>query len=236
MLRGTRMRHQGRISSWKDDKGFGFIAPHDGSAPVFIHIKAVGDRGRRPLVGDIVSYEVRADDRGRHQATDVVLADHRSAGPDRRHARRSVFRIVIAICTLALFAAAVGIGLLPFPLAAVYGAASGLAFLAYALDKSAARADRWRISENTLHLFGLAGGWPGALVAQQALRHKSSKASFQLVFWTTVVINCGATAWLLSPSGAVYLRSLDGVVSRVAAKVIPADENWIRRSASRSQQ
>ena len=90
------MRHQGRISSWKDEQGFGFIAPHDGSAPVFIHIKAFDDRRRRPLVGDIVTYEVRADDRGRLQATDVALADRRRAGSDRGGARRGVWRIAIA--------------------------------------------------------------------------------------------------------------------------------------------
>lgn len=228
------MRHHGRISSWKDEQGFGFIAPHDGSAPVFIHISAFDDRRRRPLVGDIVTYEIQADDRGRLQATDVALADRRRAGSDRGGTRRGAWRIAIAACVLAAFAAAVGAGLLPYSLAALYGAASVLAFLAYGLDKSAARADRRRIPENTLHLFGLAGGWPGALVAQQVFRHKSSKASFQLAFWTTVVVNCGATVWLLSPAGVESMRSLDGVVSRVAAAVTPADENWIRRSAPRN--
>ena len=227
------MRHRGRISNWKDEQGFGFIAPHDGSAPVFLHITALGDRRQRPLVGDIVSYEVRTDERGRLQATDVALADRRLVATDRGGARHGLSRVAIAVSAVAGFAAAVGTGLLPFPLAALYGAASGLAFLAYGLDKSAARADRWRIPERTLHLFGLAGGWPGALVAQQLLRHKSRKASFQLAFWTTVVINCGATAWLLSPAGAGSLRSLDGIVSRVAAAVTPADENWIRRSTPR---
>lgn len=228
------MRHQGRISNWKGEQGFGFIAPHDRSAPVFVHIKDFSDRRRRPLLGDIVTYEVRPDDRGRLQATDVALADHRSAGPGRASARRGVSRVAIAVCVVAAFAAVVGTGLLPYPLAAVYGAASGLALLAYGLDKSAARANRWRISERTLHLFGLAGGWPGSLVAQQLFRHKSSKASFQLAFWTTVVVNCGATAWLLSPSGANSLRSLDRAVSRIAAAVTPADENWIRRAAPRN--
>jgi len=64
-----------------------------------------------------------------------------------------------------------------------------ITFLLYAYDKSAARKHRWRISENTLHLFALAGGWVGALIAQQFLRHKTVKQPFRFVFWCTVVIN-----------------------------------------------
>lgn len=68
------------------------------------------------------------------------------------------------------------------------------AFLAYVFDKSAAVAGRWRISERTLHLLALAGGWPGALVAQQLLRHKTRKPEFVTVFWCTVVLNVAALA------------------------------------------
>jgi uncharacterized membrane protein YsdA (DUF1294 family) len=58
-----------------------------------------------------------------------------------------------------------------------YLAMSVLTFFAYAIDKSAAQTDSWRIREDTLHVFSLACGWPGALIAQQVLRHKSSKGS-----------------------------------------------------------
>lgn len=64
-----------------------------------------------------------------------------------------------------------------------------LCFVIYALDKAAAKAGRWRTPENTLHLLALLGGWPGALLAQQWLRHKSSKLAFRIVFWMTVVLN-----------------------------------------------
>jgi uncharacterized membrane protein YsdA (DUF1294 family) len=75
---------------------------------------------------------------------------------------------------------------------------SVIAFVAYALDKSAARRDRWRTPERVLHLLGLIGGWPGAFVAQRLLRHKTRKLSFQIVFWLTVAANCGALWWWLS--------------------------------------
>ena len=34
------MRLQGRITTWKDDKGLGFITPAGGGEPVFLHVKA----------------------------------------------------------------------------------------------------------------------------------------------------------------------------------------------------
>ena len=46
-------------------------------------------------------------------------------------------------------------------------------------------------------IIGLAGGRPGALLAQQTLRHKTAKRSFQLQFWISVVINLLALGWLL---------------------------------------
>jgi uncharacterized membrane protein YsdA (DUF1294 family) len=81
-------------------------------------------------------------------------------------------------------------------IALVYVVASIIAFMAYALDKSAAKQGRWRISESTLHLMGLACGWPGALLAQQLLRHKTTKSSFVSAFWATVLLNsAGFYAW-----------------------------------------
>ena len=89
----------------------------------------------------------------------------------------------------------------------LYAAASVVAFLAYGHDKSAAARNAWRVQERTLHLFALLGGWPGALAAKRLFRHKSSKASFQTTYWITVVLNCAALGWLLSPYGAHTLQT-----------------------------
>lgn len=81
-----------------------------------------------------------------------------------------------------------------------YLAASALTLAAYALDKSAARAGRRRIRERTLHLMSLAGGWPGALLGQAWLRHKSVKTSFRRVFWMTVLVNVAAFTLFFTPA------------------------------------
>lgn len=84
----------------------------------------------------------------------------------------------------------------PVLVAAVYGVMSITCFAAYAIDKRAARAQAWRTPEKTLWLMGLLCGWPGAVLAQQWLRHKTSKTSFQVVFWITVALNVAGFAWL----------------------------------------
>ncbi len=101
---------------------------------------------------------------------------------------------------------------MPFWIAATYVAVSLLTFTIYAIDKSAARAGRWRTPEATLHLLALAGGWPGALLAQQWLRHKSAKRSFRTVFWVTVVLNLVGLVLLCSPQADAWASGLCQII------------------------
>lgn len=80
--------------------------------------------------------------------------------------------------------------------AAWYAALSLSVFIAYALDKSAARHGERRTPERTLHLLALAGGWPGGMLAQRLLRHKSRKPAFHVVLWTSALLHLAALAWL----------------------------------------
>src|SRR2546423_1312045 len=65
----------------------------------------------------------------------------------------------------------------------LYLLASLVTFIAYGLDKRAARAGRGRTRERTLHVMELLGGWPGALAAQRVFRHKTRDGRFRVVFW-----------------------------------------------------
>ena len=153
----------------------------------------------------MVTYELKTDANGRAQAVRVAFVDERATSASR--AGRSSAALMSAMAFLFFVAAAALVGKLPVAVPGLYLVASVVAFIAYALDKSAARNDRWRTQESTLHLFALAGGWPGALAAQRLLRHKSRKKSFQAVFWATVAINCGALGWLFTALGGEALRS-----------------------------
>lgn len=71
-----------------------------------------------------------------------------------------------------------------------------ITFIAYGLDKHAARKHKPRTRERTLHLLALLGGSPAALAAQQLFRHKTVKRSFQLMYWAIVVIQVAFLAYL----------------------------------------
>lgn len=105
--------------------------------------------------------------------------------------------LIISACTAKI----------PYWLPALYIITSLFTFLLYAKDKSAARKGTWRTPESTLHLLSLAGGWPGALIAQQKLRHKTQKQPFRFIFQFTVILNCLALALLCTPAGTTMLRS-----------------------------
>ena len=116
-------------------------------------------------------------------------------------------RLMLAAAFLFFVSATTLAGMLPLAVLWIYLIASSITFFVYAFDKSAARNDRRRTPESTLHLLALVGGWPGALVAQRLFHHKSRKQSFQIVFWMTVILNCGVLGWLFSEAGARMLRS-----------------------------
>jgi uncharacterized membrane protein YsdA (DUF1294 family) len=102
---------------------------------------------------------------------------------------KSSWQTLLAFGFLLVLAAGAQMQWLPGWLACYYLLCSVLTFIAYAWDKRASIQGQWRTPELRLQLFGLLGGWPGALLAQQLLRHKSNKNSFLWVFCLMVLLN-----------------------------------------------
>lgn len=202
------MRHQGKITAWKDDQGYGFITPNSGGDQVFVHIKSFVSRRQRPALAQIVTYELSRDESGRAQASAVDFVLRRKTARDSRSTGANRLTPNLAIGFLLFVALSAWAGKLPTAVPALYFAASLVTFGVYAHDKSAARANRWRTKESTLHLLALIGGWPGALLAQSHLRHKSGKAAFLGVFWSTVLLNGGTLILLLTPGGKMLRAAL----------------------------
>jgi cold shock CspA family protein len=61
----------GKITSWNEEKGFGFITPNSGGKSIFIHINDFSKKHKRPIQGLSVTYSLSKDSRGRICATNV---------------------------------------------------------------------------------------------------------------------------------------------------------------------
>ena len=62
----------GTVKFFNADKGYGFIAPEDGTSDAFVHISAVERAGMSTLNKDQrVSYELETDRRGKTSAVNL---------------------------------------------------------------------------------------------------------------------------------------------------------------------
>lgn len=65
----------GTVKWFNADKGFGFIAPEDGSADVFAHFSAINSTGFRSLnEGDRVSFETQQGPKGLQAANITIIS------------------------------------------------------------------------------------------------------------------------------------------------------------------
>jgi uncharacterized membrane protein YsdA (DUF1294 family)/cold shock CspA family protein len=192
------MRRQGKIAKWNDERGFGFISSSKGGDSVFFHISALPHSRRRPSVNEVVSYTPAFDSQGRARATDVrFVLSSGSVSPTRQIRWGIALPIVFAISFLIALAALAAMGWLDVSWLALYYGASIITYISYYGDKTAAQNAQRRTGERALHLMSLVGGWPGALIAQALLRHKTRKPSFLVVYWLTVIVNCAALALIM---------------------------------------
>ncbi len=72
----------GRLKSWDDDRGFGFIEPDGGGKDLFVHVSAFPRHMQRPAVGDSVTYEAGFGRDGRERATRVYGETPQLASPE----------------------------------------------------------------------------------------------------------------------------------------------------------
>ncbi|WP_166840985.1 DUF1294 domain-containing protein [Rheinheimera pleomorphica] len=187
---------KGKITQWDDDKGFGFIQPLLKGERVFVHIKALQNRSRRPVIGEVVTYAIAKDEQGRLQAQQVTFDGEKRKIKAAKSATKWPLWFVLVFA--AVLSAAVAMAKLPLYVPLLYVGLSVFTFMAYWLDKRKAQTGRWRTPESTLQFMALLGGWPGALLAQSYLRHKSQKRAFLMVFYFGTLLNLIALVWLHS--------------------------------------
>ena len=205
------MQFEGSVRQWNEEKGYGFVKPDIGDQDIFVHIKSFAAHPGKIKVGQRLRFGVESDSAGRKRAVQVLKV--RSEQVAERRAPRQLAKQGNAGSLLlipAFMALCVGLSVfwsLPKFFSLFYLGASVVCFIAYASDKAAAMKQAWRTPERTLHLLSLIGGWPGALLAQQAFRHKTTKPEFRTVFWATVILNILGFVALSSPLGQDILHT-----------------------------
>lgn len=203
------MDQLGKVIEWNDARGFGFVsALDDGPGKIFFHVRDYQLDGRRPEVGELVKFTATRKDDGSWRASRVRRAAKpprapvpRAPRPVATHAGKDAVLVPWLVLAAALggLAWSIAEGRLPFESVFVVAGLSALTYIVYALDKHAAQSGRWRVQESTLHALELAGGWPGALIAQRVLRHKTRKPSYRVAFWCMVLLNIAAVAgWIIT--------------------------------------
>lgn len=200
------MKSKGTITVWNDDRGFGFITPASGGDRVFVHIKSI--QKPRPQLNQTVFYTLSQDKDGRPRAKNVSYTERAPGGMTGALGALILTSVFFGVLLWLTFI----FPIIPVFIIALYAVVSLITFFFYAADKRAAQKGRWRTSEAALHGWSLIGGWPGALIAQQTLRHKSRKASFQAMYKLTAILNIAITAWLLTPRGPELTMALLGKI------------------------
>lgn len=197
------MNETGELREWNDDKGFGFVQPKSG-ARLFVHISAFERPARRPEIGDRLAFTRGPGRDGRPAVVAAIIAGAtlRPSTPSPERIERAQFsralRIAIAAVLLAVLVLAQYLGRAPGWLLSVYFVAGAISASAYWLDKAAANAGRWRVSEGRLHGIDLLCGIIGGLLAQAALHHKTAKPDFALATWGIALMHLAGFAALIA--------------------------------------
>lgn len=101
------MRVEGRLIKWNDERGFGFASSNRDDAEVFVHISAFPRDGKRPRVGERLSFDVDLGSDGKRRATDLVCLDRqvpyappvrrKPPRPERRGGRAGLIPIAVVL-------------------------------------------------------------------------------------------------------------------------------------------
>ena len=104
------MRLEGKLTKWNDDRGFGFVTPTQGGPEVFVHISAFPRDGRRPSLGERLTFELEIDSGGKKRARNLLCPSRptvhsaRQPAPRRRGEKNGILGRVLSLAVVVALA------------------------------------------------------------------------------------------------------------------------------------
>ena len=80
-------RFDGKLKSWNDKRGFGFIVTVQGGKEIFVHLSAFPRDGKRPALNEASSFDVELNSEGKKRAVRVRCLDREGLADMRRSER-----------------------------------------------------------------------------------------------------------------------------------------------------
>jgi uncharacterized membrane protein YsdA (DUF1294 family)/cold shock CspA family protein len=183
---GGDRRRLGRLDSWNDERGFGYVRTDESAELLFVHIKSFRTRPRRPLAGDPLTFIEGTGRNGRPAAEDVEIdglpapAPGKPSGP-RRTPIADVTRVMAALSIFIAVATLSALGRAPIWFGVLYYTMGLASLMLYSADKRYAIAGRSRVRETSMHVVDALFGIGGGLFAQHVFRHKTRKRAFRYI-------------------------------------------------------
>jgi uncharacterized membrane protein YsdA (DUF1294 family)/cold shock CspA family protein len=168
---------KGIIVKFDDQRGFGFIRSKELTEDVFVHIQEIRDQ-QKLSVGQNVEFSTKQTDKGL-SAVEVIPGKK----PTSPFVLYGGVAIVLTIAVM-IFLFSWGWNIIIAYLVSI----NLSTFLFYGYDKMIAGSSILRVPEWILHGLAICGGSPAGLASQKLFRHKTIKGSFQMVYWTIVML------------------------------------------------
>jgi len=91
------LRFQGKIKSWNQSKGFGFITPNGGGNDVFLHISSFTSSSKMPTLGSLITYEITVDESKRQKAVNARFVGEK-VKEEKSGTTFDILKILLTLC------------------------------------------------------------------------------------------------------------------------------------------
>jgi cold shock CspA family protein len=99
------VHQQGKILKWLDDKGYGFVSADGSAEQIFVHISAFPKGLARPVIGEVITFEIAKDANKGMQAYNVLYLNRPAQARTKMRIvkKQTNYSIIIIVLVIAFF-------------------------------------------------------------------------------------------------------------------------------------